>query len=183
LKNTGKRKVVLVVLLFFAFLMFGCMVLAYADSVPEWDGVYVKDSDGHYTELRVVIKVQIVTYQNGSRTYWTSDFTIIPPSKFKEILIKGKTLNDGATFQHVGREKNSSLKSLLSPSAPPQWFDAFFLDHRTRNYDLRTRQEGGDGRYYEPREEAIQYFGSADKGDFVLLLLGNDTGYIFGIGQ
>ena len=181
--NIAKHKVALGGVLFTAFLMFGCMVLAYADSVPEWDGVYLKDRDGNYKELRVVKTVQIVPYRNGNKTYWTSDFTIIPASKFKGIFIKGKTLNDGATFQHVGREKSSSLKSLFSPSTPAQWFDAFFFEYGTRNYDLRNRQEGEDGRYYEPGEEATQLFGSADKGNFVLLLLGNDKGYIFAIGE
>ncbi len=168
-----------------SFLVFGFFIVGLADSsfassFPEWDGVYLKDVDGNYEELKEVASVRVNSSPSGTIYYSTKDYTIISPKKFKGLIIKGKDLITDVKFRPLERNTEISLSALFNRSKA-KFQDLFSLESRKGYFELRSRHEGDDARYYEPPKEAMQFFGSAEKGYFVLLNVANGKYYIFGI--
>jgi hypothetical protein len=163
----------------FGILLFTSLPYASNDS-PEWDGVYLKDRQGSFEEMKEVSKVTINSSPRGILYYNTKDFTIIPPERFKGILVKGKDFLQKVTFMYVERSTQISLIALFNRSKA-KYEDTFSLDPNPKIYELKSRQVSEDSRYYEPGKDAMQVFGTADEGHFVMLKAGNGKIYIFGI--
>lgn len=175
---TSVRRVFLVLCVFAA--VFSTQV--FASNLPEWDGVYLRSQDGSYEEMKPVLSsVRISTSPQGDVYYTTTDYTVIPASKFKGIYIKGKDFTKQVTFFRMRRDTEMSWGNLFSRKQG-KFIDRFVLESNRIRFTPRSRQEGTDGFYYEPLPDALHFFGAADEGRFVHLIVGNGTYYIFGIG-
>jgi len=153
---------------------------ALAAELPEWDGVYLKDKDGNYEELKNVTNVRINSAPQGTLYYNTKDFSIIPAEKFKGIFIKGKDLLKSVSFAYADRGTEMSLVALFNRNKR-KYIDQISVEPNARLYELKSRQVGEDARYFEPPTEAYQFFGTAAEGHFVKLDVGNGKYYFFGI--
>lgn len=184
-------------LVVFMFVVFACAFNAVASDVPavdsatsispqqkpEWDGVYLKDLNGSYVELKEIQNVRFNSSPDGTLYYNTKDYLVINPDKFKGFFVKGKDLlSKPLTFQPLKRYEEMSFGALFG-SSKPKYQDIFALSPRVGYFELRNRQEGDDARYYEPTKSAVQFFGDASKGNFVLIKTSNKKQYIFGIGH
>lgn len=154
----------------------------FASSLPEWDGVYLRSQDGSYEEMRPVASVRMFFAPDGAASYMTTDYTVIPADKFKGILIKGKDFIGTVLFHPMRRDRELSLADLFRSKKEAKFLDRFTKPINPGFYMPRKRKEGDDGIYFEPSKEPRQFFGAADEGCFVHLIVGNGTYYIFGIG-
>ena len=155
---------------------------ASASDLPEWDGVYLRYQDNSFEEMKPVSSsVRISTSPQGIQYYTTTDYAVIPASKFKGIYIKGKDFIRKVSFYPMERDTELSWGNLFSRKKG-KFIDRFIADSSGKRFAPRTRQEGTAGIYYEPSLDALHFFGAVERGCFVQLFVGNGNYYIFGIG-
>lgn len=153
-------------------------IRAFAGDMPEWEGVYIKNSQGHYAELKEVSLAKITSFLHNINCE-TNDFSIIPVNDFKGIYVKDGSMSGDVYFKSLRRNIKAKPTD-PSDRSLPEFDNKFTLSPSAKIFELRRRQEAADAYYYEPPVEAIRFFGTADEGDFVLLQLGNRKSYIFG---
>jgi hypothetical protein len=170
------------VLASFCFCLAVYATQASASDLPEWDGVYFRYQDNSYEEIKPVLSsVKISTSPQGDTYYTTTDYTVIPASKFKGIYIKGKDFTKKVSFYPMRRDTEMSWGNLFSRKQG-KFIDRFVLESNRIRFTPRSRQEGTDGFYYEPLPDALHFFGAVERGCFVQLFVGNGNYFIFGIG-
>ena len=159
----------LVSICLFIFFLAGGIASA-AETLPDWDGVYLKTVDGQYHELKQIKTYHVVSDPSGNLFYnldgKSIQFTDVPENTFKGILIKGKDLITSCRFRPVYRTRKISLIALFSKKKSAQENKFEFSNQNV--FRLRQREVADDAMYFEPEDSAINYFGNAvENGSYV----------------
>lgn len=149
---------------------------ALADTTPEFDGAYLKDTNGKYTEIKTTAAFYTAVARQGQNLMdvlglqpgpYVVDKSLMPTfsaSNFKGFFLKGNHKFEFFSL-HPLRERILQSNEMFYENHGPATHDAPFYVPGDK-IELRQKAIGNDSYYFEPRD-------SLSKGEYVGWI-GND---------